>query len=154
MLPVRCGEALAAGLATVALSALIIAAALIGLIHFGHAANRGQDAQADDATRQWFRSQKSPATGVICCTEADGTYAEEDTRCEDSESCHYWARFAYRRWDSAASVYHDEVQDWMAVPDDVVIHAANRNGAPVVWWMFDAKTQEVRIRCFVPGAGL
>src|ERR1700677_4494611 len=50
------------------------------------ARDNGQWSQSDPATREWFRSQRNPTTKVPCCSEADGTYAEEDIRGDD-----YWA---------------------------------------------------------------
>jgi hypothetical protein len=69
--------------------------------------------------RQWFRAQKSPKTGGLCCNEADGTYAEEDIR-----NGVYWTRFESTKG------------EWIPVPADVVIKDPNRNGAAVAWWYF------------------
>jgi hypothetical protein len=110
----------------------------------------GQYAEVDPATRQWFRDQKSPKSGIPCCSEADGTYAEEDIR-----DGHYWTRFTWR------FCFAKECQEldsgWMDVPDDVVIHNPNRHGAPVVWWYrasgTDPASAKVRIRCYAPGGG-
>ena len=44
------------------------------------ARDNGQYNSVSPEVRQWFRSQKSPKTGGLCCNEADGTYAEEDIR--------------------------------------------------------------------------
>lgn len=84
--------------------------------------------------RNWFRSQKNPKTGVLCCDESDGVYAEEDIR--DGE---YWARWPAN-------------PEWMKVPDDVVIRDPNRHGAPVVWWIYE--NGKPAIRCFAPGGGV
>jgi hypothetical protein len=111
----------------------------------------GQYAQVDPAIRQWFRDQKSPKTGISCCTEADGTYAEEDI-----SDGHYRTRFMWRF--CFAKECHDLDSGWMDVPDDVVIHDPNRHGAPVVWWDrasgTDQASAKVRIRCYAPGSGL
>ena len=65
--------------------------------------------------RAWSRAQKSPKTGALCCSEADGIYAEEDIR-----------RGQYgTRWPG---------HDWQPVPEDVVIQKGNPHGAPVVRW--------------------
>lgn len=109
----------------------------------------GQWAQVDPAERQWFREQAVPAgpqKGMSCCTEADGTYAEEDIRGNA-----YWARFEYRTWNSAIGNYAPAQSEWMRVPDDAVIHSPNRHGAPVVWWY--TSENMVKIRCYSPGAG-
>lgn len=103
------------------------------------ARDNGQWAQSSPALRNWFKSQKSPATGAYCCDESDGTFAEEDIR----EGA-YWTRCPT---DSKCPI-----KDWMPVPAEVVIHDPNRNGAPVVWWLFqDGKPQ---IRCYAPGGGV
>lgn len=110
----------------------------------------GQYAQVDPETRQWFREQKSPKSGIPCCSEADGTYAEEDIR-----DGHYWTRFTWRF--CFAKECHELDSGWMDVPDDVVIHNPNRYGAPVVWWYrasgTDPTSAKVRIRCYAPGGG-
>jgi hypothetical protein len=95
----------------------------------------GQYGNVPADVRQWFRSQKSPKTGGLCCNEADGTYAEEDIR-----NGMYWTRFDLTRG------------EWIPVPSDVVIHDPNRNGAPVVWWFY--QDGRVQIRCYAPGGGV
>ena len=95
----------------------------------------GQYRNVPADVRQWFRSQKSPKTGALCCYEADGTYAEEDIR-----NGVYWTRFELTRG------------EWIPVPSDVVIHDPNRNGAPVVWWFY--QDGRVQIRCYAPGGGV
>jgi hypothetical protein len=98
------------------------------------ARDNGQYENVSPDIRQWFRAQKSPRTGGLCCNEADGMYAEEEIR-----NGTYWTRFAITRG------------EWVPVPWDVVIKNPNRNGAPVVWWYFqDGKLQ---IRCYAPGGG-
>jgi hypothetical protein len=84
--------------------------------------------------RKWFRSQKNPKTGVLCCDESDGVYAEEDIR--DGS---YWTRWPQN-------------PEWMRVPDEVVIRDPNRHGAPVVWWLYE--NGKPVIRCFAPGGGV
>lgn len=98
------------------------------------------------AEREWFRSQRNPQSGISCCSEADGTYAEEDLR----EGA-YWTRFEYKRRDGTNLEYPVR-SEWMKVPPEVVIHDANRHGAPTVWWYY--LNGQVGIRCYAPGAGL
>jgi hypothetical protein len=118
---------------------LAVMAAIVALLsaRFGMARDNGQFAQADPQIRQWFRNQVSPRTGVHCCSEADGEYAEEDIR-----DGHYWTRFSQSNG------------EWMQVPDDVVIKDPNRNGAPVVWWYADIDHGKriVKIRCYAVGS--
>jgi len=106
----------------------------------------GQWAQVDPAEREWFRSQTAPNSKIPCCSEADGTYAEEDIR-----DGHYWTRFAWHYSPNGVQPEIEMHSDWMEVPDEVVIKDSNRHGAPVVWWVKDYK---LRIRCYAPGAGL
>lgn len=95
----------------------------------------GRYQNADPSVRNWFRSQKSPKTGNLCCNEADGVYAEEDIR-----NGEYWTRF-------------DKTNgEWIPVPSDVVIRDPNRNGAPVAWWYVE--NGAIKIRCYAPGAGI
>ncbi len=97
----------------------------------------GQYDQVDPKIQKWFREQKSPRTGELCCNVADGIYAEEVIR-----GTHYWARWRV----------NGEMIDWQQVPEDTVIHAPNPNGSAVVWYLF--KDGEPVIRCFVPGGGV
>lgn len=115
----------------------LFAAALLVMATESAARDFGQYQNVDPATRQWFRSQRNPTTGGLCCSEADGTYAEEDIR-----DGHYWARFEFRGM----------ATDWMPVPDDAVIRDPNKNGAPVVWWFVEGG--QLKIRCYSPGAGI
>jgi hypothetical protein len=98
------------------------------------ARDNGQYENVSPEVRQWFQSQKSPLTGILCCDEADGTFAEEDIR-----DGHYWVRWV-------------KGQDWQAVPDQVVIREPNRHGAPVVWW--EPQGLKYKIRCYAPGSGM
>src|SRR2546430_1305621 len=93
---------------------------IIGLLLLSSAAAReqfpGQYAQVDPHVRQWFEQQRNPGTGMFCCSQADGTLAEEDIR-----GTHYWVR-----WPG---------QDWIQVPEEAVINnTGNPNGSAVVWW--------------------
>jgi hypothetical protein len=99
------------------------------------ARDNGQYNSVSPEVRQWFRAQKSPKTGALCCNEADGTYAEEDIR-----NGVYWTRFELTKG------------DWIPVPADVVIKDPNRNGAPVAWWY--VRDGKVQIRCYAPGGGV
>lgn len=118
----------------------------------------GQYAQYSDEERAWFRNQKSPKTGGQCCSEADGTFAEEDIRYDDKGVGHYWTRFTWNYYMDGHTV--PTQSDWMQVPDDVIIQDPNRHGAPVVWWAWagwggiDGITATVGIRCYARGGGL
>jgi hypothetical protein len=94
----------------------------------------GQYAQVAPEIRDWFRAQKSPRDGLFCCSEADGVTVEEDVR-----GGHFWVKGG-------------PFPDWFQVPDDVVIHGPNKNGAPVVWT--GHANDKPWIRCFAPGAGI
>lgn len=100
----------------------------------------GRFAQADPELRQWFRDQKSPATGISCCSEADGEFAEEDIRYDGNGVGHYWTRWSAH-------------PQWIEVPDGVVIRAPNKWGRPTVWGRKDQLNGTYVIRCYAPGSG-
>jgi len=118
-------------------AALAVLASLC-LVAFAGARERypGQFDSVDPQVKEWFRSQKIPGTEKSCCNEADGTYAEEDIR-----GTHYWTRWKI----------DGVMTEWQQVPEEVVL-PHNRNGSPVVWWMW--RDGGVRIRCFAPGGGV
>ena len=99
------------------------------------ARDNGQYSQVSPEIRQWFRDQKNPKTGMICCSEADGNEAQEDIR-----DGHYWTT-----WPAVAPV-------WYPVPDEVVIKGPNKIGRPVVWIYYERG--QMKIRCFAPGGGV
>ena len=102
----------------------------------------GQYSVQPKEVQEWFRSQRNPNNGVYCCDEADGVYAEEDIRHD-----RYWVRF-----DACNLATGCAKTGWIAVPPDAVIYDPNRNGAPVVWWYIESN--QYRIRCYAPGAGI
>lgn len=135
---------------------LSVLGAAIGLfvflsVHaFGRELYPGQYSQLDPAVRKWFRNQTSPKTGGNCCSEADGTYAEEDII-----GGHYWTKFSWHHFENSHMV--ELTTAWMQVDDDVVIHDPNRHGAPVVWWAWQSgfgADAKVQIRCYAPGGGV
>lgn len=146
-MPINWGRVVAAIALPIALAAatiLTLGPALLIVATKGHGreAFPGQWAQADPELRKWFRNQTSPATGGNCCSEADGTYVEEDIRYDDAGKGHYWIKF-------------DKTEgQWMPVPDEIVIHDPNRNGAPVVWWFYDSDEARLGFRCYAPGGGV
>ena len=93
----------------------------------------GRYESAPPDVRQWFRDQKSPKTGGLCCSEADGGEVQEDI-----VAGHYWVT-----WPEVSP-------RWIPVPDEVVLLGANKAGHPVVWVYYEKG--EVKIRCFAPGA--
>lgn len=139
---------------TLAIVVLVLAYVLIPIVvvsmivkqSHGRELYPGQYAQVDPALRYWFRNQTSPKNGQNCCSEADGIFAEEDIR-----KGHYWTRFTARRQDGS-----EMDSGWLQVPDDVVIHDPNRNGAPVAWYFYEyvGELVQLRIRCFAPGGGV
>jgi len=105
-------------------------------------------AQYSDEQRDWLRTQKSPKNANIpCCNESDGTKAEEDIR-----DGHYWVSFeaCYFPGNYAPAVC--SIKGPMMVPDEAVIKGPNMIGRAVVWYSWENRA--VRIRCYVPGAGL
>lgn len=108
-------------------------------VDLSFARDSGQWTQSSPELREWFRRQQNPTNHVPCCSEADGSYVEEDIR-----NGHYWVRF-----DLTGG-------EWMPVPDEIVIHDPNRNGAPVIWWYYDGgqhKIENLKFRCYAPGGG-
>ena len=108
-----------------------------------------QENGISDEEKHWFSNQYvpgGPAKGALCCSIADGTYAEEDIR-----NGHYWARFMYKKWDIPSQQMVDADSGWMPVPDEVIL-STNHHGAPVVWWQMVGAT--LTIRCYAIGAGI
>ena len=115
----------------------------------------GQYAQVDPAIGDWFKGQQVPNKGYPCCSEADGTKAEEDIR-----DGHLWTRFFYTSYDYTgveegedAKVTENLDSGWMEVPDDAIIRDGKPNpmGGPVVWYRTEGSQGDVvRIRCFKP----
>lgn len=125
---------------TICLSSVICLSAAACLASVVGAGEGGRYAEAKPELRQWFRSQVSPATGISCCSEADGEFAEEDIRYDDNGVGHYWTR-----WSAHPA--------WMEVPDSVVIRTPNTWGRPVVWWGKDNISNIYFIRCYAVGSG-
>jgi hypothetical protein len=141
-----------AAVATAAIMLLVCAPSNAGIIGRMWAQQQG----LSDAETQWFRDQKVPGTGMSCCNEADGTYAEEELRGDE-----YWTQFNFQRYsysgggDVGTTIV--ESSGWMKVPPESIIKAPNRHGAPVVWWStkYDREAQKYVpwIRCYSPGGG-
>jgi hypothetical protein len=106
----------------------------------------GQYAEVDPAERQWFNGQKVPGTQESCCSQADGTTAEEKI-----EGNHYWARFMYQEWNRDTKKYDDKDSGWLMVPDEAILDN-NHHGAPVVYWFIP--NGQVMIRCYARGTGI
>lgn len=123
---------------------LVLCLTLVASIAHSREQFPGQYAQVDPAIKKWFNEQKIPGTERLCCSEADGVYAEEDIR-----GTHYWARFVAKQYNEGAPPVEIS-SGWMQVPDEAVIHDPNRHGAPVVWWGWQ---NGLFIRCYAPGGG-
>jgi len=102
----------------------------------------GQYRDVAKDVQEWFRSQRNPKTGGHCCNEADGVYAEEEIRHD-----RYWVRF-----EACSLATGCTRTNWIPVPPDAVIYDPNRNGSPVVWWYVES--DQYKIRCYAPGAGI
>ena len=105
----------------------------------------GQYADLDPKQKQWFRDQKIPGgtKGETCCSEADGTFAEEDIR--DGQ---YWTRYRPKIWVHGTSV-EGELTAWEPVPPNALLDTPNHNGLAVVWYYYN--DGKLTIRCFAPG---
>ena len=118
----------------------------------------GQYAQVPPKVQEWFRNQVvpgGPRKGTSCCSISDGAYAEEDMRTGDDGQQHYWANWcAHKNYETDECI---DYSGWQQIPDEVVIHDPNKNGAPVVWfavrWSSDGKILGFTIHCYSPGAG-
>lgn len=114
-----------------------------------HARDNGQYSQVSPEIRQWWKNQRIPGgqfAGQSCCSEADGTFAEAETRGDK-----WFARFSVKSGGQEYPI------DWMQVPDEAVMTVPNRYGAPIVWYgaqYNNGKIANVWIRCFMPGAGI
>ncbi len=107
---------------------------------FASARDSARCAALDPELRRWFREQTSPATGIPCCSEADGEFAEEEIRYDTSGVGHYWTRWSAH-------------PQWMQVPDSAIIRDPNKLGRPVVWWGRDSLSDTYFIRCYAVGSG-
>lgn len=97
------------------------------------AKDNGQYSQSNPATKDWFKSQRSPKTGVSCCDDSDGQQVTEEIR--EGE---YWV---------SSDVTKGE---FIRVPNDIVLKGANVFGAPVVWWRYEGGKPIPY--CYSPGA--
>jgi hypothetical protein len=105
----------------------------------------GQYAQVDPKMKQWFREQKSPKNGMVCCNDADGEQVQEDIR--DGK---YWVKSNKTELYAKYNQVSNMVDGWVQVPDEVVISEPNLYGQPVAWYYFEANM--LKIRCFAPGS--
>jgi hypothetical protein len=103
-----------------------------------------QYAQVDPKIRDWFDRQRAPS-GVPCCSNADGTRADERR-----ERGIRYTQFTYTRL--VRGQYVETRSEWMEVPESVVIRGGdNPTGNPVVWYYTEGTESEtVRIRCYKP----
>jgi len=111
----------------------------------------GQYADLDPKQKQWFRDQKIPGgtKGETCCSEADGTFAEEDIR--DGQ---YWTRYRPKTWSknpitNKMTAREGELTAWEPVPPNALLDTPNHNGLAVVWYYYN--NGKLTIRCFAPG---
>ena len=85
---------------------------------------------ANSPLKEWFNRLASGKG--LCCSFADG-YVVEDPDWKSSNG-HYQVRIE---------------NEWVEVPDDAVITAANKFGRPMVWPL---RGKDLTIRCFLPGS--
>lgn len=112
---------------------ILLALALAGISSYALAVDNGQFDGIDKATRDWFKSVKSPS-GVHCCDIADGHRTDYDIRGD-----RYWVPIE---------------DEWIEVPPEAVVYnAGNPYGQAVVWWVKQGP-DSIYIRCFVPGGGV
>ena len=130
---------------------LIGLALLIGYFFPGELWARDRDgkwAAASPSERKWFKEQRQPKSGHLCCSEADGDQVDEEIR-YDSGTPRYW-------------IASDKTGGkWLLVPEDAVIHEGNPHGRAVAWfrwqdgngrWSSAPRTDlPVSVYCFAPG---
>jgi hypothetical protein len=116
-----------------------IVAALLTLALVTPAQARWNEKYAQSQNKDWFNEQTVPGTNSRCCTDADGTRAQEEIR-----GTEYWVTF----------MAEGQLIPWTRVPDNAIITSPNKAGVPIVWWRWeeeDEGTGYVTIRCFAPG---
>jgi hypothetical protein len=131
---------------------LTIIAVLFSTTVFARELYPGQYAQVDPAVKEWFGKQRAPNSKIPCCSDADGTQADEERH--DNA---IWVQFTYIRYVHA---YDGDVNGvptktrsaWMQVPEDAIIRGGeNPTGNPVVWYRTEGRDGEVvKIRCYKP----
>ncbi len=112
----------------------------------------GQYAQVDPTIKEWFNKQRAPNSRVPCCSDADGTRADEERH--DNAT---WVRFTYvhfvHKYDGDGEGVRTETRtEWMEVPEGTIIRGGeNPTGNPVVWYRTEGRDGEVvKIRCYKP----
>ena len=83
--------------------------------------------------KDWFKKQKVPGTGNLCCDDNDGQEVQEDIR----EGV-YWILSAKTQG------------EWLPVPASAVITEPNKWGQPIAWFWHE--NGKLKVRCFSPGA--
>ena len=115
---------------------LALASALtLALSTHAFAFDNGQYGSADPATKNWFKAQRSPKSGISCCDIADGHRTLWRT---DS--------------DGNYEVPIDSV--WVKVPPDVIITSPDNPTGEAVVWYEKFENGGVFVRCFVVGNGV
>lgn len=93
---------------------------------------------ANSPLHDWFMGLRS-ALGP-CCSDADGHVVSDPD------------------WESREGHYRVRIMDeWWDVPDNAVVVEPNRYGRTMVWpiYIYDLEQKlKVKIRCFMPGAGM
>ena len=112
---------------------VLILAAYVAAVRFGHA--EPPPGAHDPAISKWFRDQKQPGTGYICCSIADGRPVV--TR---SVGGHLEAFVDRKSFGPSAP------NAWLEIPENVIIRGIeNPNGEPILFFY------QGEIRCFVDG---
>lgn len=111
---------------------IALASALsLACVTLTHARDQGQYNSIDPATRDWFRSLKSP-NGFPCCDYADGNRIE-DPDWKENEDGSYQVFYAGQ---------------WRRIDKSRVVTTPNRIGYAVLWWHPGSDEPY----CFMPGA--
>ena len=141
---------------------VLIGIALVFLIIWSAwAVDRGQWANSDPQTREWFLAQTNPKTGVPCCSNADGVNAEEEQcpggavllhpefKCPPGDD-NVWVKFRAEVRASDGEIMFAKDVDWMIVPPDAILTSSR--GVATVWWSTESQSNpKIYIRCFAKG---
>jgi hypothetical protein len=106
-------------------------ALLLILIIPASARDTGQWSGKPIEAQNFYKSLHS-RSGFLCCDDADGDDVQYDTR-----EGKYW-------------VYLDN--QWIEVPDNALVDQPNPYGHARAWTYHE--DGEIKIRCFLPGAGI
>jgi hypothetical protein len=128
---------------------LILAFYVLGtFVLFTHFALAHDLSHYPQEAQNWFKQQKRPGGGALCCSEADFDQVDEEIRYESGKP---------RYWISSDKTHGR----WLLVPAEAIIQGPNLHGRAVAWfrWVspdgsFTTRQRDdlqVEVFCFSPG---